>query len=112
MPEIVRNIFENYVKDRFDLQDCIAVNSGTSALIATLWSMDLKPGDEVITTPFTFIATTNAIIWRYPVYFIIAFEHFIIYLSKIIINNDYIPKNPFPCLPLTPVLNYNHDNVI
>ena len=62
MPEIVRNIFENYVKDRFDLQDCIAVNSGTSALIATLWSMDLKPGDEVITTPFTFIATTNAIL--------------------------------------------------
>ena len=62
MPEIVRNIFEDYVKDRFDLEDCIAVNSGTSALIATLWSMDLKPGDEVITTPFTFIATTNAIL--------------------------------------------------
>jgi len=62
MPAIVRNIFENYVKDRFDLEDCIAVNNGTSALIATLWSMDLKPEDEVITTPFTFIATSNAVI--------------------------------------------------
>jgi perosamine synthetase len=62
MPAIVRNIFENYVKETFDLEDCIAVNNGTSALIAALWSMDLKPQDEVITTPFTFIATSNAII--------------------------------------------------
>ena len=62
MPAIVRNIFEEYVKDRFELQDCIAVNNGSSALIAPLWSMDLGPGDEVITTPFTFIATTNAIL--------------------------------------------------
>lgn len=62
MPEIVRNIFENYVKETFDLEDCIAVNNGTSALIAALWSMDLQPTDEVITTPFTFIATSNAIL--------------------------------------------------
>tara|TARA_Y100000034_G_C6906353_1_gene420745 strand:+ start:4088 stop:4891 length:804 start_codon:yes stop_codon:yes gene_type:complete len=62
MPAIVRNIFEEYVKERFDLEDCIAVNNGTSALIAPLWSLDLQPGDEVITTPFTFIATTNAIV--------------------------------------------------
>lgn len=62
MPAIVRNIFEQYVKDTYNLEDCIAVNNGTSALIAALWSLDLKPGDEVITTPFTFIATTNAIL--------------------------------------------------
>jgi dTDP-4-amino-4,6-dideoxygalactose transaminase len=62
MPVAVRSMFEEYVRDRFDLTDCIAVNNGTSALIACLWSMDLKPGDEVITTPFTFIATTNAIL--------------------------------------------------
>ena len=60
MPVVVRDIFEKYVKERFDLQDCIAVNNGTSALIAPLWSLDLKQGDEVITTPFTFIATANA----------------------------------------------------
>jgi len=62
MPVVVRNMFEEYVKKRFDLEDCIAVNNGTSALIAPLWSLDLKPGDEVITTPFTFIATSNAIV--------------------------------------------------
>ena len=62
MPEIVREIFENYVKETFDLKDCIAVNNGTSALIAPLWSMEFEPDDEVITTPFTFIATSNAII--------------------------------------------------
>ena len=62
MPAIVRDIFENYVKDRFDLEDCIAVNNGTSALIAPLWSLDLRPDDEVITTPLTFAATSNAII--------------------------------------------------
>ena len=62
MPVVIRNIFEEYVKERFNLKDCIAVNNGTAALIAPLWSMDLKPGDEVITTPFTFIATTNAIL--------------------------------------------------
>ena len=62
MPVIVRNIFESYVKERFDLEDCIAVNNGTSALIAPLWSLDLEPGEEVITTPFTFVATANAIV--------------------------------------------------
>lgn len=62
MPAIVRKIFEDYVKDRFDLEECIAVNNGTSALIGAFWSMDLKPDDEVITTPFTFIASTNAIL--------------------------------------------------
>ena len=40
----------------------VAVNSGTSALIAALRVLDLQPGDEVITSPFTFAATLNAII--------------------------------------------------
>lgn len=62
MPQIIRNIFEDYVKDTYNLKDCISVNSGTSALIASLWSMDLQPEDEVVTTAFTFIATSNAII--------------------------------------------------
>jgi perosamine synthetase len=62
MPAIVRKIFEDEFTKRFGVSDSIAVNSGTSALIAALWSLDLRPGDEVITTPFTFIATTNAIL--------------------------------------------------
>jgi perosamine synthetase len=40
----------------------IAVNNGTTALIAALQVLELQPGDEVITTPFTFVATLNAIL--------------------------------------------------
>lgn len=62
MPTIVRTMFENYVKESFNIEDCIAVCNGTCALIAVLFSLDLQPGDEVIVTPFTFIASTNAIL--------------------------------------------------
>ena len=61
MPIIIRNIFEDYCKEKFNVKDCVAVNNGSSALIAPLWSMDLQPGDEVITTPFTFISTSTSI---------------------------------------------------
>jgi dTDP-4-amino-4,6-dideoxygalactose transaminase len=40
----------------------VAVNSGTTALVASLQVLDLRPGDEVITSPFTFVATLNAIL--------------------------------------------------
>jgi len=40
----------------------VAVNNGTTALIAALESLDLQPGDEVVTSPFTFVATINAIL--------------------------------------------------
>ena len=38
----------------------VAVNNGTTALVAALQALDLAPGDEVVTTPFTFVATLNA----------------------------------------------------
>jgi len=41
--------------------DCIAVNSGTSALHLALLAAGVGPGDEVITVPFTFIASVAAI---------------------------------------------------
>ncbi len=40
----------------------IAVNNGTTALVAALQALDLGPGDEVVTSPFTFVATLNAIL--------------------------------------------------
>ncbi|MET0134870.1 MAG: DegT/DnrJ/EryC1/StrS family aminotransferase [Kibdelosporangium sp.] len=40
----------------------VAVNSGTTALVASIEVLDLRPGDEVVTSPFTFVATLNAIL--------------------------------------------------
>jgi dTDP-4-amino-4,6-dideoxygalactose transaminase len=48
--------------DMVGVAHCVAVNNGTTALVAALKTLDLRPGDEVVTSPFTFVATLNAIL--------------------------------------------------
>jgi dTDP-4-amino-4,6-dideoxygalactose transaminase len=54
--------FEGAVERVAGTRHAIAVNNGTSALIAALMGNDVGPGDEVITSPFTFVATINAVL--------------------------------------------------
>jgi perosamine synthetase len=53
---------ENMFKEMNNCQYAVAVSSGTAALHTALWAAGIREGDEVITTPFTFVATANAII--------------------------------------------------
>ena len=51
------DLLSNFVKSKF----AVAVNSGTSALQASLYALDIKPNDEVLIPSFTFVATANSV---------------------------------------------------
>ena len=53
---------EDRLAARTGAAHCITVASGTEALLISLMALGLKPGDEVITTPFTFAATAEMIV--------------------------------------------------
>jgi len=53
--------FEALFAEYIGTKRAVAVNSGTSGLFLCMLALGIGPGDEVITTPFTFIATANCI---------------------------------------------------
>jgi perosamine synthetase len=54
--------FESLLRRYLDVKHIIAVNSGTSALLAALLALDLKEGDEVLLPSFTFVASANSVV--------------------------------------------------
>lgn len=59
-PEVAE--MEARLSEHTGTRHCIAVSSGTEALVISLMALDIGPGDEVITTTFSFIATAEAIL--------------------------------------------------
>lgn len=55
--------FESELAKKFKTNYAIAVNSGTSALHASLYALGIKAGDEVIVPPLTFSATAFAVMY-------------------------------------------------
>lgn len=55
--------FEELVADRCQRRQGVAVSSGTAGLHLILLALGVGPGDEVITTPFSFVASANCILY-------------------------------------------------
>lgn len=53
---------EEHLEDFTGARHCITVASGTEALLISLMALGVKPGDEIVTTPFTFVATAEVIV--------------------------------------------------
>jgi len=56
--------FEENVCDYVGVKNAVAVNSGTSALHLLVRALGFEEGDEVITTPFSFIASSNCLLFE------------------------------------------------
>ncbi len=54
--------FESLLRSYLSIKHVIAVNSGTSALLAALLTLGLKEGDEVLLPSFTFVASANSVV--------------------------------------------------
>jgi len=58
-PEVAQ--LEQRLAERIGVRYCISCSSGTDALLMTLMALRVGRGDEVVTTPFTFVATAETI---------------------------------------------------
>jgi UDP-2-acetamido-2-deoxy-ribo-hexuluronate aminotransferase len=59
-PEVAE--LEGRLAQYVGVKHCVTVASGTEALLIALMALDFKPGDEVVTSPFTFAATAEVIV--------------------------------------------------
>ena len=54
-------LFEKDITKFTKSKYCLGLNSGTDAIMMGLWAAGIKKGDEVITTPLSFVASVGAI---------------------------------------------------
>lgn len=105
------NEFEKLFADYINTEYCVAVNSGTSALIVGMLALindlrfpKVKKGSKVITTPLTYIATINAIVLAgmEPVFIDVDLNRFSILPQKIRehLENVNDPENYSIILPV------------
>jgi UDP-2-acetamido-2-deoxy-ribo-hexuluronate aminotransferase len=82
-PEI--NQLEVRLAEYVGVKHCVTVSDGTNALLIAMMALGIRPGDEVITTPFTFIATGEmiALLGAIPVFVDIDLRTYNIDPSKI-----------------------------
>ena len=67
-PEVL--LLEQLLAEHIGVKHCIGVSSGSDALLISMMAIGIGPGDEVITTPFTFVSTVEmiALLGAKPVY--------------------------------------------
>lgn len=96
-PEIEE--FENLIKNYIGTDYCVCVNSGTSALHATLLAYDIGRTDEVIVPSFSFISTANSVIFvdAIPIFSDIELEHFGLDPQQL---SEKISKNTKAIMPM------------
>lgn len=77
--------FQQNLSQYLDIKNVITCGNGTDALQIAMMSLGLQPGDEVITTPFTFIATVEvvALLGLKPVFVDVDFDTFNINVSQL-----------------------------
>lgn len=91
--------FEKEYAEMLGAKHCLVTNSGTSALVASLAALEVGPGDEVITSPYTFIATVNAILMHYalPIFVDSDLETFQLDAGKV---ENAFTENTKVCMPV------------
>lgn len=55
--------FEREWEKKFGVTHAVAMNSATSALIAAVGALGIRPGDEVIVSPYTMVASVSCVLW-------------------------------------------------
>ena len=85
--------FENEMARYIGVSQAVAVNSGTSALHLLIRSLSIGRGDEVITTPFSFIASANCIFFESAKPIFVDIDHDTLCIDPELVKRAISPKS-------------------